>query len=157
MVKNKIDCLKNHVVRVTTGVRGIGEGDGVGIMSMEKFREHFLSNPCFCCRSEKHSLLEECPAPRTRSGKRKYKYQCQVADGEALYPTRSEDELDITFHLSAERFARDCDYNFNDAVARMSSYFIREGEGIAHYARHFYTVVKDLCLSHMGAVNTIEA
>ena len=80
-----------------------------------------------------------------------------MAIGETLYPTNVTGDMDITFHLTAERFASDCDYDLSKAIVRMPSYFIRKGEGMAYYARHFYTIVRNLCLTNGGAVNTIEA
>ena len=151
------DPSNAHVISITTGVKGIGEGEEEGIMSREMFCKEFLEAPCFGCRAETHGLLEALPKPSTRSGKRRYKYSCQVVKCNPLYTGRAGEEMDMSFQLSARDFARDCGYDLSTAVMRIPSYLLKKGEGITQYACLFYSEVRKLCTSHGRVINAIEA
>jgi hypothetical protein len=143
------------MIKVTINVEGIEAEEKEGMIQFESFNDWFLSTPCFCCMSETHSLLEVGLVPMTRSGKRRFKYACYVVSDQSV--TTEGESTNITFSLAVGKFTRDCGYDLNNALLRMPFYFLKEGGGITDYARHFYTMVKDLCLFNLGIVNTIEA
>jgi len=99
------------------------EGLGADFTKTDAFKGYFRQSPCRGCCSSDHSLLGLESTPRTRSGKVTYKYLCPVVEHENLYvknPRCPEDELNITYFVIVERYARVHQYNVEECLNKLA-------------------------------------
>ena len=137
------DCNSLHV----KGVRADQE-----FLQSEEFKTLYLTNPCNCCGSTKHSLLGIKNQLRTRTNRIQYEYTCPVASYEDIdkidkkYPNN---RLTISFWLDSENYAIECQYS--PTIAR-SKFMELENSITAGYEvimERFKSLVIEVCQDNM--------
>ena len=82
-----------------------------------EFKKLCLQIPCHGCGSRAHSLLRPMGAT-DKEGLCLYEYCCTIITHEPLYPTLDKQTLRISYELETEKYAEDCHYDEDEAIAR---------------------------------------
>jgi len=123
-------------------------------LKSEDFKTLYLSTPCNCCGSKRHSLLGIKNKLQTRNGRIQYEYCCPVAsyeDIDRIDKQNPNNELTISFWLDSEKYANEC--QFSPSIAR-SKFKELENSITATYEvimDRFKDQVIEVCQENTGA------